>query len=144
MKDVYLRSIRAKGLLLFAGFLLLFGFRAPWLVCLPFCRGDESWLFQEFVRLHGKGLTVQPCMRGRIRVFSYCLKGWILRAPSPVYSTCLALLVPLCALPSGLEGWVKLFGDVPDVLAVSAKAAAEVSIGRQWKALDSCVETVTA
>lgn len=143
MKSVYLGSLRTKGLLLFAAFLLLFGLRAPWLVSLPFCGRDESWFFQELVLLHGKCRTVQPCIRGRMWLFGYCWNGWIRSAPSPVYITCLPLLVPLCALPSGLEGRVELFGDVLNVLAVSARAEAEVSGGGQRKALDSCVETVT-
>ena len=75
----------------------------------------------------GSVWPLSPASAGR-GVFSYCSKGCILNPPVPVYSTSLSLLVPLCALPSGLEGGVELFGNVPGVLAASAKAAPEVSV----------------
>lgn len=65
--------------------------------------------------------------------FSTCLKGWILRAPFPVYSTC-PLTAPLCAQPPGLEGRVELLGDVSDVLALSVKAAAG---SQHWEAVET-------
>lgn len=57
-------------------------------------------------------------------MFSYCFKAVTTSAPFPVYITYLSHPVPLRALPPGLEGGVELFGDVPDVLAVSVGAAA--------------------
>lgn len=56
-------------------------------------------------------------------MFSYCFNSFILSAIFPVYSTCLSHPEALCALPSGLEGRVKLFRDVSDMLGLSVNAA---------------------
>lgn len=53
--------------MLFAVFLLLFGFRACWFVRLTFGWGDESGLLNKVMHprvCYGKGLTAWPCIEG--------------------------------------------------------------------------------
>lgn len=56
-------------------------------------------------------------------MFSYCFSSFILTVTLPVYSTRGFDPLTLCALSSGLEGWVQLLCDVSYLLALSVNGA---------------------